>query len=297
MNIQRLKWTVALLALAPMTAMAGQSVDESWDINADAAVSIENVAGEIVIQAWNRSEAQLTGELGDSVEELEVEASKTRLQISVRNRNARNGHNRYTDNTELRLMVPKGASIDAEGVSADISISGMDNEKLSATSVSGNVEVEAESAWVSIESVSGNIGFEGKTGRITAESVSGDVELSGIAGEISASTVSGDMELEAGLVDSAKLETVSGDITMSGEVSASGRLSAESMSGDVTVLLPAGQSGLFKAQSFSGRISSDFGSVEEADRGPGSYLKYRSGKGGAEIRIESFSGSITLEHD
>jgi len=297
MNTNRLKWTIALLALAPITAIAGQSVDKSWEIAADAAVSIENVAGEIVIQAWNRNEAQLTGELGDSVEELEIDASHNRLQISVRNYNNRSGRNRYTDDTMLKLMVPKGASIDAEGVSSDISVAGMDNAKLSAASVSGDVEVDAESKWVSIESVSGNVGFEGKTERITAESVSGDVELSGISGEVSATTVSGDMELEAGLVDSAKLETVSGDITMSGEVSASGRLSAESMSGDVTILLPADQNGLFKAQSFSGQISSDFGAVEEADRGPGSYLKYRAGSGGAEIRIESFSGSITLERD
>ena len=103
------------------------------------------------------------------------------------------------------------------------------------------------------------------------------------------------MELVAGIIEQAKLETVSGDIDMSGEVASNGRLTAESMSGDVTVLLPAGQGGLFKAQSFSGRISSDFGAVEEADHGPGSHLKYRSGKGGAEIRIESFSGNITLE--
>ncbi len=293
MNTQRLKWICALLALAPISALAGQSVDKSWDINADASVSIENIAGEIVIQAWSRNEVQLTGELGDSVEELEIDASESRLQIRVKNRNERNSRNRYTDETKLKLMVPGGVNIDAVGVSADISVAGMVNEKLSATSVSGNVEVDAESKWVSIESVSGDVAFEGTTGRISAESVSGDIDLSGISGEISATTVSGDMELEAGLIESAKLETVSGDITMTGEVS--GRLSAESMSGDVTVLLPSNQDGLFKAQSFSGRIRTDFGTVEEADRGPGSYLKYRSGQGRAEIRIESFSGGISLE--
>lgn len=296
MNTQRLKWTIALLALAPISAIAGQSVDKSWNIDADASVSIDNVAGEIVIQAWDRSEAQLTGVLGDSVEELEIDASKSRLQISVRNRNERNGRNRYTDETRLKLMVPIGAGINAEGVSADIGISGMDNEKLSATSVSGNVEVEAKSAWVSIESVSGDVVFGGNTERISAESVSGDVDLSGISGEISATTVSGDMELEAGLVESGKLETVSGDIDMSGEVASNGRLTAESMSGDVTIILPAGQDGVFKAQSFSGRISTDFGEVEDSGHGPGSYLKYVAGNSGAEIRVESFSGSINLEH-
>lgn len=288
----KLKWAGVLLVMAPLTALAGQSVDKNWDIDAQASISIENIAGEIVIQAWNRNEAQLTGELGNSVEELEIDASNSSLQIRVQNRNERN-----IDSTELRLMVPKGASIDADSVSADITVSGLENEKLTASSVSGNVEVESESEWVSIESVSGDVDFEGKTRRISAESVSGDIDLSGIAGEISATTVSGDMDLQAGSIESAKLETVSGDIVITGEVSANGRLTAESMSGDVTINLPSSQSGLFKAESFSGRISTDFGSVDHAKHGPGSHLKYKSGSGGAEVRVESFSGNIRIKHD
>lgn len=292
MSMGKLKWAGILLAITPLTALAGQSVDESWELDAKASISIENIAGEIVIQAWDREEARLTGELGDSVDELEIDASNSRLQVSVKNRNQRN-----VDSTRLKLMVPEKARIDASGVSADITVSGMDNEKISATSVSGDVEVEASSEWVSIESVSGNVEFGGRTERISAESVSGDIDLSGISGEVTASTVSGDMELQAGAIGSAKLETVSGDIVASGEISDNGRLSADSMSGDVTIKLPADQAGLFKAESFSGRISTDFGSVDHAKHGPGSHLKHMSGNSGAEIRVESFSGNIRIKHD
>lgn len=292
MNTGNLKLVVALLALAPLSVLAGKSVDERWDLNPKATISIENVAGEIIIQGWDRKEAHLTGELGKSVDELEVTATKSSLQISVINRNERN-----IDSTVLKLMVPVSANIDASAVSADISVAGLDNGKLTASSVSGDVVVEAISQWVSIESVSGDVAFSGETGRISAESVSGDIDLSGISGEISATTVSGDMELHAGTIESAKLETVSGDITVAGEVSASGRCSAESMSGDVIINLPDSQTGLFKAQSFSGRIHTDFGSVEKAKHGPGRRLKHASGNGTAEIRVESFSGNITLKHD
>ncbi len=292
MKVVYLKITAVLLMLASVTAYAGKPVDESWEINADAQVSIENIAGEIVIQGWDRNEARLTGELGSSVDELEVSASDSSLQITVDNRNERN-----VDSTDLKLMVPRGASIDASAVSADIEVSGMDNEKLTASSVSGNVGVSASSRRVSIESVSGDVEFSGQTVRISAESVSGDIELSGVSGEVSATTVSGDMELQARLLDSSKLETVSGDIKVKTEISGNGRLSAESMSGDVTIILPASQSGVFKAQSFSGRISTDFGSVDHAKHGPGSHLKYVAGNGDAEVRVESFSGNIKLEHD
>lgn len=291
MKVVYLKITAVLLMLASATAFAGKSVDESWDINADAQVSIENIAGEIVIQGWDRNEARLTGELGSSVDELEVSASDSSLQITVDNRSERN-----VDGTDLKLMVPRGASIDASAVSADIEVSGMDNEKLTASSVSGNVGVSASSRRVSIESVSGDVEFSGQTVRISAESVSGDIELSGVSGEVSATTVSGDMEIQAGLLDNGKLETVSGDMTVAAEISG-GRLSVESMSGDVTLILPASQSGVFKAQSFSGRISTDFGSVDHAKHGPGSHLKYVAGNGDAEVRVESFSGNIKLQHD
>jgi len=292
MNLGKLKLVITLLALAPLSAFSGQSVDQRWDIDADAAISVENVAGEIIIEGWDRNEAHLTGELGDSVDELEISATKSSLHINVANRNERN-----VDNTELKLMVPYGANIDLEGVSADVDVSNMNNKKLTASSVSGHVKVAASSQWVSIESVSGDVKFGGDTQRISAESVSGDINLSGISGEIEATTVSGDMELSAGSVESAKLETVSGDMTVAAEVSDNGRLSVESMSGDVSIKLPSSQAGLFRAESFSGRIQTDFGSVDNSKHGPGSHLKYAAGNGGAEIRVESFSGNIKLRHD
>jgi DUF4097 and DUF4098 domain-containing protein YvlB len=286
----KLKWTSALWALAPIAAFAGQSVDQSWDLSADASVFIDNVDGEIVVEAWDKKEARLTGELADSVERLLVEADADSLSIKVKNRSER-----YTDNSNLKLMIPTGANLEANGVSADVSVSGLDNERLSASSVSGDVTVQAVSAWVNVESVSGDVDFGGETSRISAESVSGDIDLTGISGEVTATTVSGDMELFAGTVENAKLETVSGDIEAVMAVADNGRLSAESMSGDVRITLPAGQQGVFKAQSFSGRITSDFGSVESERRGPGSYLKHVAGKGGPEIRVESFSGRISLQ--
>lgn len=290
MKMEYLKISMALWVFTCLPALAGQSVDESWDINANASISIENVAGKIEVEGWDQNKASLTGTLGDTVDELEIDATDSRLKIHVSNRRSRN-----VDNTELKLMVPRGANVSASGVSADITVSGLKNEKLTANSVSGDVVVDIQSDRVAIESVSGDVDFSGQTERISAESVSGDVDLSGISGEISATTVSGDMDLRAGLIDNGKLETVSGDLTFTGELNGNARLTAESMSGDVEIYLPADQSGLFRAESFSGRIRSDFGEVDQARHGPGSHLKYTAGSGGAEIRVESFSGNITLK--
>ncbi len=292
MNTGNLKLVALLLTLVPLSVLAGQSIDERWDVDPNAKVSIENIAGNIDIQAWDKNEIHLSGELGDSVKELELNASTAAVHITVVNRETRR-----IDNTRLQLKVPRGAIIEASAVSADISVDGLDSEKLTASSVSGDVSVEARCHWVSIESVSGDVEFSGESERISAESVSGDLELFGISGEIAATTVSGDMELRANLIESGKFESVSGDMVVGGELSGSGRIIAESMSGDVVISLPVSQAGRFKAQSFSGRINTDFGSVEHSRHGPGSRLKHVIGSSGAEIRVESFSGNIKLRHD
>ncbi len=292
MRAGKMKLLFLLSSLLPLTLWAGEPLDRSWLVDSAVRVSVENAAGEIEIMGWDRDEVSLTGKLGDSVSELEVGETGSGLQISVVNRNERN-----IDATELKLRVPAGAEVDVDAISADIEISGLNNGKLTATSVSGDVKVDAASAWVSLESVSGDVSFKGQTPRISVESVYGDIVLAGVSGDIEATTVSGDMALSVNTLDSGKLETVSGDIRISASLSRSGKLSAESMSGDVTVSLPATQPGLFRAQSFSGRISTDFGSVVRAKHGPGNHLKYVAGNGEAEIRVESFSGNIKLEGD
>ena len=75
MKVVNLKISVVLLMCASASAVAGQTVDENWDIDANASISIENVAGSIEVSGWDRNEAHLTGELGNSVEDLQISAT------------------------------------------------------------------------------------------------------------------------------------------------------------------------------------------------------------------------------
>ncbi|MGD8384693.1 MAG: DUF4097 family beta strand repeat-containing protein [Lysobacterales bacterium] len=283
---------VTLMALLPLPAAADEAIDKHWDIDANAMVSVENTAGSIKIQGWDRNEVHLTGKLGSNVRELEAKQSQSGLELTVVNR-----HERNVGDSSLVLQVPASAILEATGVSADIGIAAMKNAKLTARTVSGDVDVEASSDWVTLKSISGDVTFSGNSKRVSADTVSGDIDLSGISGELAVTTVSGDMELTAGELGSCKLETVSGDIGLEASLTDTGRLSAESMSGDVSVRLPAGQMGQFKARSFSGRIRTDFGKVEHAQHGPGSHLRYSAGSNSAELRVESFSGNITIRGD
>ena len=78
------------------------------------------------------------------------------------------------------------------------------------------------------------------------------------------------------------------------KVAGDGRLSCDSMSGDVRLSLPDDQQGSFVAQTLSGEIHSDFGKSSRVSRGPGMMLEHQEGRSGAKIRVETFSGDISI---
>jgi DUF4097 and DUF4098 domain-containing protein YvlB len=284
---------IATFALAlgfPLIAPAGEQIDETLSMPADGLVSVENVAGTVEFVAWDRAEVQIRGETGDSVEEVEINSTPTGVEIRIINRKGE----RRVDGTELYLRVPEAASLEAETVSADISASGSRGENIILRTVSGDLEVDASPQRMELQSVSGDVEFEGSVPRTSIETVSGEIVVVGAHGEVSASTVSGDLSLEAGEVDRGRFEVVSGDLVLNLSVAGDGRLTCDSMSGDVRLSLPADQQGEFVAQTLSGGIHSDFGKSSRVSRGPGMILEHQEGQTGAKIRVETFSGDISI---
>ncbi len=291
MNTKSPIWIIALGLIAQTSAFAGSMVEELRSMSPDGLVQVENLAGSVEIRAWDKAEVLITGELGDSVEELQIVESSSGLQVIVRNHQ----NQRNVDESNLQLNVPINASLEVQGVSADISVEGLESERLILESVSGDIEVSAQTQVLEAESISGDVTFVGHTLRASVESVSGEITLQGVEGEFKATTVSGDLQLSGTNINRGRFETVSGDLEIELDLTESGRLKAESMSGDLKLLLPGDQQAEFKARTYSGDISSDFGSAVEKSHGPGSTLSHRAGKNGATISIESFSGDIRIE--
>jgi DUF4097 and DUF4098 domain-containing protein YvlB len=279
-----------LAATFPQAGISGESIDRTLELPSDGKVMVENVAGRIEFSTWDRAEVQIRGEAGDDVEEVEMSSTSSGVQVRVRNRKGV----RQIDDTDLYLKIPQSASIEAESVSADIDVIGSRGESIVLATVSGDLEVEAEVSRIELETVSGEVEFEGSAARVTVEAVSGDITLVGVSGEVSASTVSGDLSLEAGELSRGRFESVSGEMTLSLSIAASGRLTSDSMSGDVILNLPASQQAEFVAQSYSGSINTDFGDVSSVSKGPGVMLRHREGDSGAEVRLETFSGDISI---
>lgn len=282
---------IGIIALViPLAGYGNQDIDETLEMAADGLVQVENLAGMIEFATWDKSKVQIRGEAGDTVEEVEITTTAKGVQVRIHNRK----NQRNTDDTDLFLRVPEAASIEADGVSADISVTGSRGENIILNTVSGDLEVDASPQRMELQSVSGDAEFEGEVGRSTVETVSGEITIVGASGEVSLSTVSGDVTLEAGSLTRGRFESVSGDLTLELALKDSGRLSCDSMSGDVKLLLPASQQAEFTAQSYSGGINTDFGKSSSVSKGPGVMLQHREGDNGAQVRLETFSGDIII---
>lgn len=280
----------AMAVMLPVTAVSGEEIDKTLNMSNDGLVQVENMVGIIEFSGWDRSEVQIRGEAGDDVEEVEITSTATGVKIRVHNRSGK----RNIEGTNLYLRIPQSASIEADSVSADITVSDNLGERILLNTVSGDLEIDASPELLEMHSVSGDVEFRGTASRSSVETVSGEIALVGPSGEISINTVSGDVSLEAGEVSRGRFESVSGDMTLTLSLGDGGRLSCDSMSGDVKLRLPASQQAEFTAQSYSGDINSEFGSSTRVSKGPGQMLRHKEGDNGAEIRLETFSGDVYI---
>lgn len=295
--MKTIKALVTIWLVASVAAWAGESVDRTFPVTADVDVEIENVSGSVEVEVWDRNEVRVVAELGDDTEGLDIqaEADEIRIEVEVPEHS---GRWRSRDiNSEIKVWVPAGASVDVETVSADIEVRGV-NGDIDLESVSGDIDADGEPATADMSTVSGSIEFSGARTAVDAETVSGTIRLDGVAGRVDAATVSGGIKVEANAVSRADFESVSGSIHFRGTLDRDARLDASSHSGNVEIILPASTAASFEVETFAGDIRSEFGGeVRRTSRyAPGRELYHSTGSD-AKISVETFSGNVYLGKD
>ncbi len=284
-------------ALVGAGAHAAKPITGNHGAKPDARVEIHNVRGRIDVRGADRRDVSVEGSLGEG-SKFAISGSDDHIVVRVETEDGNWswwGGSGPREDTLLIVHVPRAASIDANGVSADVEITGIAGAReLEAETVSGDQRVRGDAQRVELTSVSGDVELASASRDLTLETVSGDIEASGASGRIDAESVSGRIVLEAGEIDDVNVATVSGDVELTTSRLGGGRIKIESMSGEVDLAVPGDVSARIDAESFSGSITSAFGEVEEEEHGPGSSLTAVAGRGDAQIKLESFSGDVTL---
>ncbi len=283
-----------MMALLLVGAVWGaQSVNKSLPVGPGAEVDIEALAGSLTIEAWDRDLVEVTGTLGDGVEELDFDADEDGVSIEVVY--DEDYHGRQQVSTDLTIRMPAGGSLSVETVSASISVKGVTGE-VDLETVSGYIQVSSRPATLDAETVSGNITIQSAPPETDVSSVSGTIEIHAAGGMLDAENVSGKILIHGGVIDGGDLSSVSGDITCHAVPGPGGDLDIETMDGTITLVVEPSLVASFELSTFSGSIDNQLGPAPErtSKYTPGKELSFNTGSGGPRISLESFSGSIKL---
>jgi DUF4097 and DUF4098 domain-containing protein YvlB len=259
-----MKRALTALVLAAATAAgylwADVPVNEKRSVSPEALVELEMISGTVRITGTDRSEVEVTGDLGDERLKLEVSGGKDHLTIEIRYPD----HMKNSDgDPDLEIRVPRRCRLEVDTVSAPVTLSEL-------------------------------------ASRVDIESVSGNLTLKGSPREAKLSTVSGEISIEDGAsLEEAEVNTVSGTIRAGLKFRSGGSFSFESVSGSIDLRLPSGVNADFEISTFSGSIVSDFGEKPARTSSilPSQELNFSTGSGGARVSAHSFSGSVKVRKE
>jgi DUF4097 and DUF4098 domain-containing protein YvlB len=284
---------LALLVFPWSLAYAETSIDQHREANPSGAVEIDNVAGSIDVQGWDKPEVAVSGTIGKDVERVDVTGDGNRTSIRVV---LPRGMHWGMHDGEARLVihVPTNSSVSASLVSSDLKVSAV-HGALELRTVSGNISGEG-GGDLRANDVSGDIHFSAMGAkRIEVKAISGNIVLTGGNTDIEASSVSGDAHLTLGTVSRARFKTVSGNISAKLAAASDAQIDGESVSGDIRLDFAGEPAADFDVQTLSGDIDNCFGPKPvEPRHGPGKRLTFKTGETSARVHLTSNSGEVRL---
>ena len=174
---------------------------------------------------------------------------------------------------DVSILVPRETELKLGVVSASALVSGL-RAAADLSTVSGDISTDGLVGALQVNGVSGELTVRNHEGRVSVHSVGGDVTATGPATSFSSDGVSGNVFLDlAGVPDSIKINTVSGDIAV--------RLGAD---------VPTA----YAVNTVGGKLQLDDASFRPRGRFTG---KYRELDGRwTDLRVNSVSSDITVLH-
>lgn len=266
---------------------------------------LRNISGDITVTGTSGDqvviEAMKRGRTTEDLKRVTIEVLASQGRVEVQTRYPEDSRN-LNVSVDFTVRVPRDAEVRIHSVSGDVKAGTIDG-LLRAETVSGDVDLNAVANLEAAKSVSGDVTVDaaGSAGELTVGSVSGDLRLTNVkAKSVDLNSVSGDITV-SGSSDRLAAKSVSGTMRYTGPIARGGRYELQSHSGDVIV--ETGEQVGFEvtASSFSGDINSDmaltmtFGGAErESRRGRRQEIRGTFGDGSAKLVLTSFSGDIRI---
>jgi hypothetical protein len=161
--------------------------------------------------------------------------------------------------------------------------------RVAVESASGDVDISEIGGGARVRTASGDVTLTNLSGAATVTTASGEVQARDISGEVRLTTVSGDIEA-TNVVNVREVSTTSGEIDLAGIFSDTARVA--SISGDISLRALPGSAFQLEVSSLSGEIRDQLDLTNRrADR---RHLSGTLGGGAGMLTIQTTSGDVRL---
>ena len=291
---------------------AVQNIDKKLSISNDIQFKINVQRGDVAIQTWDKSEVSVSGTLDELSEGFVFEQQGNTLNFE--DKMPRHYNSSTNTGSQLTIKVPKTVKLSADTVSANLQLTDIKGE-LKLSTVSGNINANQLSGNTELHTISGDITTTAINGNNKLKTVSGIIQDTDSQGEINYYLVSGDLNSQS-RAEKVTIEQVSGEVTAN--LNAAKEIILKTVSGDVQVSLTKNVSTV-NLDSISGDIMLTFADIPDASfdlnggpsgkisnaltqdepkkqkYAPRAELVFQTGSGAAKVKMNTISGELTLK--
>lgn len=241
-----------------------ERIEQTYPLTADGRISVSNINGPIVIEAWDRNEVKLvavkTADTRENLKDLKVKINAQPNSFKI---------DTDIDNGENRGTVWNGGSRNQSGTWHN----GKYYRRLE---VAYQLTVPRGATLNEIESVNGSITVSNLTNYTKVSAVNGEVRASNLTGTANLSTVNG---------------TVEADFST---LRAGSQIELSTVNGRANLMIPSDANATIKAETVNGSIVNDFGLPVRKGEYVGRDLYGRVGSGDIKIKLESVNGGLNI---
>lgn len=317
------KAILAALLLQSARASAGDLIDETRDVDADAIIDVEIMNGVVTLTGSDQNRFHISGELSDAAEgyDLREVGGGIRFEEEIDRRSFNNcwGWGNRCDETswaDLAIELPRNSVLRFAGVNIEVTVEGLQgstdievvNGDVFATNLRGTVRLETVNGdidtnrlegRIDLQTVNGSIDDNGSRGsRVTLNTTNGDIDANTMSARVNAETVNGDIDLDTGAVDELEISTVGGSMDVRATLNDQGEINVSSVSGRIELTVPTSTAARFTVSTaVNGRINNELTDDEPERRNRyvnSRELDFTLNGGGGEVSVSTVSGNVTL---
>ncbi|MGH7567325.1 MAG: DUF4097 family beta strand repeat-containing protein [Gemmatimonadota bacterium] len=280
----------AVLALTASPASAQRRVERGVPAASDATIRVYNLSGSTTITGWDRDSVALVAEFEIGAGRLYIGGSREAIKLGLEA-----ADDAVPPAARFEVRVPRGSVVWVKAADASIEVDGVQGG-LDLYSVTGGVRVRGAPSTVRAESMEGTISIDARTPWARAKTASGSIDLAGDITDLAATTVSGMVRVAASRQARARIESVTGEVLVTGRPTRGGAWEIETHSGPVTLALAPDTDAEISVHTFGSEVRSELGRVgtRRVDDLDGSELVILAGTGGTSINVRTFKGAVVV---